>query len=203
MNRNYIYLTLLMLILAIGTLMLKKVKEPLQIEPQELLYELIQPTRYVSTDQVAKMIIQNDPSLEMIDVRSSKEFDAFSLPKAINVPLDSLVSKNSLSNFGISGTKVVFISNDDIASDQAWILTKRLGYKSTYVMKGGLNEWMGTIINPKKPEDTESATAFATYAFRQGARLYFTGANTENTVAPKMKVEVQRKKKSGGTSGGC
>ena len=135
MNRNYIYLTLLMLILAIGTLMIKKTNELKQIEPQQLLFELIQPTRYVSTDQVAKMIIQNDPSLELIDVRSSKEFDIFSLPKAINVPIDSLISKNSLLNFGIPGTKVVFISNDDIAADQAWILTKRLGFKSTYVMK--------------------------------------------------------------------
>ena len=203
MNRNYIYLTLLMLILAIGTLMLKKEKEPVQIEPRELLYELIQPTRYVSTDQVAKMIIQNDPSLELIDVRSLNEFESFSLPKAVNVPLDSLISKNSLSNFGIPGTKVVFISNDDIASDQAWILTKRLGYKSTYVMKGGLNRWMETIIEPKKPEETESAEAFATYSFRQGARIYFTGAKTENTIAPKKKIEVQRIKKSGGTSGGC
>jgi len=203
MNRNYIYLTLLMLILAIGTLMINKTKEPNQIEPKQLLFELIQPTRYVSTDQVAKMIIQNDPSLELIDVRNIKEFEAFSLPKAINVPLDSLISKNSLLNFGIQGTKVVFVSNDDIASDQAWILTKRLGYKSTYVMKGGLNLWMETIINPKQPEETESAAAFATYAFRQGAQLYFTGAKTEDSGAPKAKVEVQRKKKSGGASGGC
>jgi len=203
MNRNYIYLTLLMLILAIGTLMINKVKEPSQIEPTQLLFELIQPTRYVTTDQVAKMIIQNDPSLELIDVRSTKEFEAFSLPKAVNVPLDSLVSKNSLYNLGIPGTKVVFISNDDISADQAWILTKRLGYKSTYVMKGGLNRWMETIIDPKKPTETESATEFATYAFRRGAQLYFTGAKTENTDAPKVKVEVQRKKKSGGAAGGC
>lgn len=203
MNRNYIYLTLLMLILAFGTLVIKKTTEPKQIEPQQLLYELIQPTRYVSTDQVAKMIIQNDPSLELIDVRSSKEFDTFSLPKAINVPLDSLVSKNSLLNFGIPGTKVVFISNDDIAADQAWILTKRLGFKSTYVMKGGLNEWIETIIDPKEPVETDPYLVFETYAFRKGAQLYFTGAKTENAEPTKVKVEVQRKKKSGGASGGC
>ena len=57
MNRNYIFLTLLMFVLAVGTLVIKKANEPKQIEPQQLLYELTQPTRYVSTDQVAKMII--------------------------------------------------------------------------------------------------------------------------------------------------
>ena len=203
MNRNYIYLTLLMLILAFGTLMIKKTNEPKQIDPQQLLFELIQPTRYVSTDQVAKMIIQNDPSLELIDVRSSKEFDTFSLPKAINVPIDSLISKNSLLNFGIPGTKVVFISNDDIAADQAWILTKRLGFKSTYVMKGGLNQWIETIIDPKSPVESDPALAFETYSFRKGAQLYFTGSKTENVDPGKVKVEVQRKKKSGGAAGGC
>lgn len=203
MNRNYIYLTLLMLILAFGTILIKKADKHKQIEPQQLLLELIQPTRYVSTDQVAKMIIKNDPSLELIDVRSVKEFDKFSLPRAINVPLDSLLHNINLNYFGIPGTKVVFISNDDIAADQAWILAKRLGFKSTYVMKGGLNLWMQTIIDPRKPNESDPYTAFETYAFRQGAKLYFTGAKTENTETTKIKVNVQRKKKSGGAAGGC
>jgi rhodanese-related sulfurtransferase len=191
-----------MLGLALGTLMLKKSVEDKQIEPRQLLFELIQPTRYVSTDQVAKMIIQNDPSLELIDVRSASEFDKFTLPKAVNVPLDSLLVNKS-NYFGIPGTKVVFISNDDITADQAWILTKRLGYNSTYVMKGGLNCWMETIIDPKAPAEEESGLDFATYSFRKGAQLYFTGAKAENTETSKVKVEVQRRKKSGGTSGGC
>jgi len=203
MNRNYIYLTILMIVLAFGTLMLKKANEPKQIEPQQLLYELIQPTRYVSTDQVAKRIIQNDPSLELIDVRSAEEFNKFSLPRSINVPLDSLINKSNLNYFGIPGTKVIFISNDDIAADQAWVVTKRLGFNSTYVMKGGLNRWMETIIDPKEPAEEEPTTAFETYAFRKGAQLYFTGAKTENVETAKIKVNVQRRKKTSGAAGGC
>ena len=74
MNKNYIYLTALMLVLAIGTLMVKDESKLKQIEPQQLLLEMIQPTRYVTTDQVAKMIIQGDPSLEIVDVRSADEY---------------------------------------------------------------------------------------------------------------------------------
>lgn len=203
MNKNYIYLTILMLVLAIGTLLVKKQREPKQIEPATLLAEIVQPTRYVTTDQVAKMIIQGDPSLEMIDVRSAKEFDQFSLPHSINVPLDSLLTPSSLQNFGIPGTRVVFIGNDDIAADKAWVLTKRLGYNRTYVMKGGLNQWMQTIIDPKEPTEDEPATAFDTYQFRKGAQLYFTGAKVETAEPGKMKVEVQRRQKSKDASGGC
>ncbi len=203
MNRNYIYLTLLMLLLAIGTLMIKKTKKHAQIDPQQLLLELIQPTRYVSTDYVAKGIIKNDPSLEMIDLRSAEEFNKFSLPRSINIPLDSLLNKSSLNYFGIPGTKVIFVSNDDIAADQAWVITKRLGFKSTYVMKGGLNQWMETIIEPKKPAETDPYTAFETYAFRKGAQIYFTGAKSEVTETSKVKVDVQRRKKTSAAAGGC
>lgn len=202
MNRNYIYLTALMLLLAIGTLMLNKTNEHVQIEPQQLMYELIQPTRYVSTDQVAKRIIQNDPTLELIDVRPASEYELFSLPKSINVPLDSILNKDYLSYFGIPGTKVIFISNDDIAADQAWVITKRLGFKSTYVMKGGLNTWMETIIDPKQPAETDPHSDFETYSFRKGAQLYFTGAKAEVGTS-KVEVKVQRREKTQAAAGGC
>lgn len=203
MNRNYIYLTVLMLILAFGTFFLTKPKELKQIEPQQLLREIIQPTRYVTTDQVAKMIIHKDPSLEMIDVRSSDEFAKFALPNSINIPLDSLLNSSSLSYFGIPGTKVVFIGNDDILADQAWVLTKRLGFKSTYVMTGGLNRWMETIIKPQEPSEDEPIVAMETYEFRKGAQLYFTGAKAETQEVSRVKVDVVRKKKTSAAAGGC
>ena len=203
MNRNYIYLTVLMLILAFGTFFLTKPKELKQIEPQQLLREIIQPTRYVTTDQVAKMIIHKDPSLELIDVRSSDEFAKFSLPNSINIPLDSLLNSSSLSYLGIPGTKVVFIGNDDILADQAWVLTKRLGFKSTYVMTGGLNLWMETIIKPQEPSEDEPFVAMETYEFRKGAQLYFTGAKAETQDVSKVKVDVVRKKKTSVAAGGC
>ena len=203
MNRNYILLTILMLLLAFGTFFLMKPKELKQIEPQELLREIIQPTRYVTTDQVAKMIIQKDPSLELVDVRSAEEFDKFALPNSVNVPLDSLLTSNGLSNFGIPGTKVVFIGNDDIKSDQAWVLTKRLGFNSTYVMTGGLNRWIETIVQPKEPSKEEPYTAFEIYEFRKGAQMYFTGAKAEPQEISKVKVDVVRRKKSTVVHGGC
>ncbi len=203
MNRNYIFLTILMLFLAVGTIFLNKTEKLKQIEPDKLLWEIIQPTRYVSTDQVAKMIIQQDPSLEIIDVRNEKEFNNFSLPKAINIPVDSLLSETSLENFGIPGTKVVFISNDDIKADQAWIIAKRLGFDGMYVMRGGLNCWMRTIIQPIEPPEHAPLTEFATYEFRKGAKLYFTGAKPGNTETKKVKVIVKRRKKTKAASGGC
>ncbi len=204
MNRNYIFLTALMLLLAFGTFFLNRSnKKPKQIAPATLLWETIQPTRYLTTDQVAKMIIQKDPSLELIDTRSAKEFNAFSLPNAINIPLDSIVNERSSDYFGIPGINVVFFSNDAIKADEAWVLTKRLGYNATYVMKGGLNRWIETIIQPKEPGESSPRTAFETYAFRQGAHLFFTGAKVNNTTTKKKKIIIRRKKKTAVAAGGC
>ncbi len=160
------------------------------------------PTRYVSTDQVAKRIIQKDPSLELIDVRSAEEYNKFSLPNAINIPLDSLVNANNLDYFGIKGLNAIFFSNDDIYADQAWVITKRLGFGSTYVMKGGLNKWIETIIQPKEPAEEASSEAIKTYEFRKGAQLYFTGAKVETSIT-KEKVVVQKRKKTAVAAGGC
>ncbi len=203
MNRNYLFLTLIMLVLAAGTLFLKKTPEYKQIKPETLLWDIIQPTRYVSTDQVAKMIIDKDPSLELVDVRDVNSFEKFALANAVNVPLDSLLSPVSQDYFGLPGIKVVFYSNDDIAADQAWVITRRMGYGGTYVMKGGLNQWIETIIQPKEPREDEPYTAFEQYQFRKGAQMYFTGTKVENTIAKKKKVVVRRKKKQVAASGGC
>lgn len=203
MNKNYIILTVLMLVLAAGTLFLNMDNEPTQIDPEELLQEIIQPTRYVSTDQVAKMIILGDPSLMLIDVRTEPEYAKYTLPGAINIPLEQLLINDNLLYFGIPGKKVVFVSDDDIMADQMWVLTKRLGYGSTYVMKGGINCWMQTIIDPQRPEETAAATDFETYSFRKGAQMYFTGASAEDAGATQVNVQVQRREKTNVASGGC
>jgi len=203
MNRNYIILTILMLILSFGTLFLKMDDELDQVDPEILLQEIIQPTRYVTTDQVAKMIIKGDPSLMLIDVRNEEDFQNYSLPRSVNIPLDSLLNPENLSYLGIKGTKVVFVSDDDIKADQMWVLTKRLGYKGTYVMKGGLNCWMQTIIDPQQPSGDASYADQETYTFRKGAQMYFTGASDESSDDSKVEVQVQRREKTSAAAGGC
>ncbi|WP_303921887.1 rhodanese-like domain-containing protein [Draconibacterium sediminis] len=203
MNRNYILLTVLMLVLAVGTLFLTTDDEPKQIAPEELLQEIIQPTRYVTTDQVAKMIIQGDPSLLMVDVRSADEYNEYALPGSVNIPLEELLNEGNMGYFGVPGVKVVFISNDDIRADQTWVLTKRLGVDGTYVMKGGLNCWMQTIIEPSQPDADAPSVDHALYAFRKGAQIYFTGAESATTDDGNVEVQVRRREKTNVAAGGC
>ncbi|MBN2614496.1 MAG: rhodanese-like domain-containing protein [Bacteroidales bacterium] len=203
MNRNYIILTFLMLALAVGTLFLHLQKDTKQIQPEALLWDVLQPTRYVTTDQVAKRLIEKDPSLMLIDVRPAAEYTQFTLPGALNVPLDSLYTSAALANFGIPGAKVVLFANDAIAADEAWVILRRLNFKNNYVMKGGLNGWVETIIRPVAPAETAPETAFEQYNFRKAASMYFTGAKMDVNKDQKAKVVFKKRKKTVVASGGC
>jgi len=208
MNKNYLFLTIIMLLLAIGTFFVpeKKVVNH-EVKPETLLLGITQPSRYVTTDQVAKMIIEHDPTLELIDVRPSGEYNKFSLRDAINIPLQNILKPEEQDNIGIEDMNAVFFSNDDIMADQAWVISKRLGYNSIYVLKGGLNCWIETIIQPVEPPETASKTEFEQYTFRKAAGMYFTGGfkikDTNGNGTKKTKVKVRRKKKEKAASGGC
>jgi rhodanese-related sulfurtransferase len=204
MNRNYIYLTILILLLSGGVFFLPERENNQQINPEELMQEILSPSRFISPDVIAEMIIEKDPTLELIDVRSTDEYDEFSLQNAVNIPLDSLTSEAYLEYLGIEDMNAVFYSNDDIKSDQAWVLAKRMGFSSIYVMKGGLNCWVNTIIQPVKPIETASNEEFELYNFRKGASMYFSGVALESSDDDlKSGIVVVRKKKKAVAEGGC
>ncbi|MBU3927607.1 MAG: rhodanese-like domain-containing protein [Bacteroidetes bacterium] len=203
MNKNYIILMGILILLAAGLLVLPLKNNSKQLDPEVLMWDIVQPTRYVSTDEVAKMIIEHDPLLVMVDVRSAEDFQLFSLTSAINFPLDSLALDDAKSALTFNKRNLVFYSNDDLKSDQAWVIAKRLGLKNIYVLKGGLNRWIQTIIQPEAPLETASEVEFNLYAFRQGASQYFTGGSISIDQNPQVEVVVSRKKKAKAVEGGC
>ncbi|MCJ7821043.1 MAG: rhodanese-like domain-containing protein, partial [Bacteroidales bacterium] len=57
-----------------------------RLTADELLQEAGAGVQFVSPDVVADMLVQKDPSQQLIDVRTPEEYEAFSLPGAINIP---------------------------------------------------------------------------------------------------------------------
>jgi hypothetical protein len=88
---------------------------------------------------------------------------------------------------------------------------KSHAYEGNHVLKGGLNKWFKTIIDPEKPGELADKTERVSYEFRKGASLFFTGVSAggvgSSGAAVKKKVKagpkpmVKRKKKE--VSGGC
>jgi sulfur-carrier protein adenylyltransferase/sulfurtransferase len=204
------YLTLILLILAlIIALVPQNTTRPYKLTAEQLLAEIRTGTQFVSPDEVADKIVQKDPSIQLIDVRNPREFDMFSLPGAINIPLQDILAEKNVDVLN-QGTKMnILYSNGSTEANEAWLLTRQLGYQNNYVLQGGLNYWMETILNPLKPGSVASNDELARYDFRKAASMALGGgevsaisaAAPSGATTPKPGVVPVKKKKK--ASGGC
>lgn len=212
---RYIILASILLVLAGGLVLLPKYEKQEGISPEQLLKHVISPERYITTDELADRIINQDPSLLLIDVRDEKDFKKYSLPNAVNIPLKNIFNADSEPYLDQDQFDVILFSNDNFYSDQAWLLCSRKNYKNLHVLKGGITNWFNTIINPKEPTENMASNSFETYAFRKAASMYFGVAypkiiqkqpvtsKTKKTTNVVKTIIPKKKKKKMPIEGGC
>lgn len=213
-KKRYIFMAVLMILAGVGLVVIPDFNKMKETGAEEMLLQIMSDEKVFSTDEVAEMLISGDPLLQLIDVRTPEEFEKFSLPGAINIPLADLLTKDEAGHYKWNDVinqdvKVnVFYSNGDIYASRAWALCTRLKFKNSYFMNGGLNGWFETIIQPKAPLVSASVEEEKLYQFRLGARQYFLGggvvvetaaASTSTSSQPTKKAG----KKAGGGGGGC
>jgi len=207
MERKYTILAVLMIVLALGLVVLPKKKEMKETDPKALLSTVVEKSRYLSVDLVTHRIIENDPTLLLIDLRPADEFKLFALPEAVNILPDSLLSATTLELMNQPGKDKVLLANSDLTSERAWLITTRSSVTRIYVMKGGMNEWFNTIIKEKPINSAASSSDLDLVSFRNAARQFFVGAsettNTPEKPKVKEKIQVIRKAPEASSGGGC
>jgi len=173
----------------------------------ELLQEAGSGSQFMSPDVVADMVVKQDPSLQLIDVRTPDEFTAFSLPGAINVPLSNILSDEFTDILNQDIKTNVFYSNGSVQANEAWMITRQLGYANNYVLEGGLNYWFANILGATEPSSTSPNEEFAKYDFRKSAAAAMGGGAVVTSTdavpasaAKKPPVAAKAKKK---VTGGC
>ena len=207
---RYIILALLFIVIAGGLVLLPKFEKHEGIKPELLLSNAISSERYISADELAHKIINQDPSFLLIDVRDEESYAKYSLPNSINIPLKKLLDEDSESYLNQDQFDVILFSNETFYANQAWLLCNRLEYKNLRVLEGGLNSWFSSIINPVVPTENQPSSDFEQYTFRKAASMYFGVVYPEEfkaepikkKAAPK-KVVVVKKKKKIPVEGGC
>ena len=207
MERKYIFFATLLIFLALGLVILPRKNDLKEMPPKVLLSAIAEKSRYLSVDQVTHRIIENDPTLMLIDLRPTDQFKTFSLQGSINLPVDSLLAGSTLEKFNQPGKDKVLIANSDLVSEKAWLLCSRNATTRVYILKGGMNEWFTTFIKEKPISGTPSSTDLDLLSFRKAAKQYFTGAGETNnspaTVVAKESVPVVRKAPKAASGGGC
>jgi sulfur-carrier protein adenylyltransferase/sulfurtransferase len=180
---------------------------PYKLTAQQLLDEVNTRTQYIAPETVADMIIKKDPSLQLIDVRSKDEFDNYHLENSVNIPLTDLLSDEYVDMLDQEIKMNIFYSNGSLQANEAWLITRQLGYANNYVLEGGLNYWFKTIMNPEQPASTSPNEEFARYDFRRSASEALGGGaavqQSTETFPQAAKPAIITKPKKKKVAGGC
>ena len=206
MSKTNIFFVVLIILGAFGAFIIETTqKDPFdKVQPCDLIDIISQTNKYVTTDELARKIMSDDPTITLIDLRSKAEYEKYSLTGAINIPLENLADEQYKDVLNQDVRTIIFYSNSSDLAVKAWMLTSRLTYKNIFILKGGLNRWVETILKPKEPRETALRTEFEMYSFRKAASSYFGGGSTagDPVIKKVAKFSIKRKKKSA-AGGGC
>ncbi len=187
----------------IAAILPQKKNSSVELDARQLLNEIQLENHMISVDEMANALINNDPVYQLIDLRSEEEFNQYNLPGSVNIPFDKLFEEEWAPYIDQIARKNVFYSNGTTLSSEAWMLTRQRGIRNNYILKGGLNNWYVTIIEPKEPEATRGEEAIFQYQARLGAKQFFMGGEAATDIGKiQPKKPVPRKKKAM-VAGGC
>lgn len=150
----------------------------------------------ISIDELALRLINKDPSIQLVDVRSEESFKKFALPNALHGDIQAFISREWKRVFHTRGKTVVLYSDTEEDARKAAMAAEDLGYKNFRVLQGGLDLFKRDILDFNKPEGTFNSRQSDLYRFREKAAA----------MLPKIIEDAKPKvvqKKAGRVLGGC
>lgn len=171
-------------------------------KPEIILSEVLKEEVFFSPDQVARFIVSEDSTVQIIDVRESVDSQKETFPSAVNIPYKEFVSSDPDKYLNNKNIRNVFIADDDLESTLALSFARGLGYENTFTMKGGMKEWKATILETKFTGDRISARENALFETRTRAAELYTGLNS---LPDSLKLKFLESKKFSAKKldGGC
>jgi len=148
------------------------------VKPQKLLGEVLDSSTWFTVDQVARFIVTEDSSVQIIDLRTPEEFKSVNIPGSVNLPYSKFLSIDPGTILNNGKARNIFYSNGDFDSNFALAIARGLNLKNTFVMKGGLNEWFNTVMNSKFTGEKISPRENALFETRTRAIKMFSEMNS-------------------------
>lgn len=179
-------------------------KPSLIIKPEKVLKSALDAGTFFTPDQVAKFVVTEDSTVQVIDVRSASEFSKFSIPGSVSIPYEKIIGDpdtlRSILNRGYA--KNIFYSNGNIESCYAMVLAEGLGFENVFMMNEGLNGWFRDVMNSEFKGERISARENALFETRARAKRLFNDINSlpDSLKKAYMQSKQQEAKK---LDGGC
>jgi hypothetical protein len=187
-------------VLALGVLLfvLPDRKAHLLAQVADPRYQGSHPARYMTADELAFRLLDEDPRLVVVDLRSEEAQKRLALPGSVSVPLDGLFGKEWAPLLGRRHATRVFVDEDGSRGLQAALIAERLGYDNARPLQGGLAEFRTTILEFKPERAPADAAEADAYRFRAEARVLLA-----KRIAEAQGHEARPKKTVKKIQGGC
>lgn len=116
----------------------------IKVNAKELSLSTLKDNDRINVLTLADWLIKETGDFVLVDLRSEKDFNEYSIPSSINIPIENILNSDLMRN-----QKIIVYGNDDVTSAQAWFILKSANYKAVYILNGGLNAWKNEILFPK------------------------------------------------------
>jgi len=128
---------LLLLLPDFRTRMVRKVSDPRYIAAH--------PVAEMTPDELAFRILDQDPHLQIIDLRPAA---SLGLPGSISIPMKELFNRELAAPLSQRQVKKVLVGLSEGEERSACLLLKELGYENFAILQGGFGAFDRTILDP-------------------------------------------------------
>ena len=170
-------------------------------KPTGLVSLLSDEKSYVTADQAARYVVNEDDKIQLIDLRAAVDFNKSAIPGSVNIPMKEFLDRNPSTLLAPKNIKTILYSTGEHDADDAFVFARALGFENTFLLKGGLDEWTRTIANNSFTGDRLTAKENALYETRSRAGKMF---SEFNALSDSLKQKyfaarvLERKKLDGG-----
>lgn len=123
----------------------------------------------ITADKLALEISNNHYKINVIDVRSPEEFEAYHIPLAVNIPLNEILDRKWERIFKQKIKPNYFYADNDTIVKKACLLAKHVGKSENYILQESAAEFRVMFQNPQTPDLQASKDEFNTFHFRMKA----------------------------------
>jgi phage shock protein E len=102
-------------------------------------------SRTLSTEELAAIMAENDPSTYLVDVRTPAEFESGAIPGAINIPHTEIGAAPPTED---RSARIIVYCRSGSRSGSAKSTLEQLGYTNVNNF-GGIYRWEGELVQPE------------------------------------------------------
>ena len=161
-------------------------------------YRASHPAAVMDVDELAFRIVDHEPRLQVIDIRTPDAFAKANLPGSRNIVMRDFFSKDWNQLFAQRHVKKVIVADDEVQERSACYLLGELGYENLAVLQGGYGTFAGTILQPGTFVPAGTRWDDDVRMFRENART-----EIQKMIEQGKKAGAGEQKKEKKIQGGC